>query len=304
MSDERVPAGPEIRAQLGAAFRRFDVVDTPEGKRVSGSVFAGDALVGPPGRVHGGLHAVLRLIAPFEKLVGGSPRPLTVRLDLLRSMPLGEELPFEGRLSEQDGRPRLETRFRDTDRLLGDATLLAPDAPRPELSALREAYKRDLETPPIATIRVRGSVDTRIGERLVVVEVNERFDAVPDHDLARYRAPGGQLDTVFAAVGLDLLGATVGGFEWRNHLYTSRLTIDLFETPERAEGCLLIGDRTAMTPRADSVLPGLELGGVLRKETDIPVYLVDAAVERVYASGVVTVYPSTLVVKPPPGAPS
>jgi hypothetical protein len=279
-----------IRAELASAFERFEeTARTEDEVRFEGRLRAGPALLGPPGRVHGGLHPVLRLLAPLERLTGraGTSRgPIALECALYRALPLEAPVPFEGTLERRGDGFRLFTRFAETERLDGWARSVDPAEAAIDPAPWREALAEDLAAPEEQTFMARGTVPMRIGTRLVSMTMDEAFFAPPDQELRRYRREDGALDAPFITVALDMLGACAAGFAWRTHLFTTRLDLVLVREPPRsAEPLLVLGDRRSIGPRAGSTLPAVEVNGVSRGESEVPVILASAGVWRSSPTG-------------------
>jgi hypothetical protein len=293
---DAAPAVAAIRADLASAYVRFEeTARVDAGVHFEGSLFAGPALVGPPGRVHGGLHPILRLLEPLERLTGrrGSGEgPIALDLLLRRALPLETPIPFEGRLELDEGF-RLFTRFDGTERLDATARSVEPEKATIDAEPWRAALCEHLAQSDVTTFLARGTVPVHFGRRLASMKLDEAFFAPPDQELARYRRVDGTLDDAFMTVALDFIGACAAGFTWRSPLFTSRLELILVREPPKDAGPLYaLADLERMGPRADSTLPGAEINGVLRAETDVPVLLATEGLEQVFAHGVVAVYPA------------
>jgi hypothetical protein len=293
-----VPPAHAVRAELAEAIDRFEEsARTETTVRFTGELFAGPALVGPPGRVHGGLHPVLRLAAPLERLTGralSSHGPVVLECALYRAIPLETKLAFEGELEHTSSGFRLFTRVGGTERLDAWARSLAPEEAAIDLEPWREAMREDLTTAEMKTFLVRGSVPLRVGRRLVSMHVDDAFFALENQEIARYRREDGTFDTAFVTMALDVVGACTAGFAWNMHLFTTRLEVVLVREPSLDAGPLVVlGDLRGLRPRTGSTLPTVTIDGVERAETELPVVLARADLEEVFAHGVVTIYPAT-----------
>lgn len=247
-------------------------------------------LVGPPGRLHGGLHPMVRLFAPLTALGVSESLPLHVELSLRAALPLGIETPFTGtRTRTEDASGfRVETHFGDEGRLDAEANTSLREA---GLEVFVEEHRACLEAPEIKRILARGSVPLRIGTKTVSAVMDAAFFATPS-EVSAYRAHDGTFDEAFAGVALDLLGAVAVAVVHKTHVFTTHLSLD-FHVRKVPAGTPLVALSSIVrsAPDATSSVKPVEVNGVLVPPTRVPVLLADAALTTPFVSGTVTVVP-------------
>ena len=253
-----------------------------------GSVNPLPELVGPPGRLHGGLHPMVRLFAPLTALGVSESRPLHVALSLRAAIPLGVETPFTGTLDEDASGLRVRTHFGHEGRLDAEASTSLRDA---ALGLFAEEYRACLEGPEVKRILARGSVPLRIGTKTVSAVMDAAFFATPS-EVSAYRAPNGTFDEAFAGVALDLLGAVAVAVVHKTHVFTTHLSLD-FHVRKVPAGTSLVALSSIVraAPDTTSSVKPVEVNGVLVPPTCVPVLLADASLSTPFVSGTVTVVP-------------
>ncbi len=193
---------------------------TSEGDTISfeGIGRYGARCVGPPGRLHGGLHPIARLFVPAEQLLGrralGS---VDGTLTLRRGIALDEPVGFTGTLRSGDDFV-LETRFDDTPRL--DGSLRArPDArllPAEEVARLRALADRSEAR---RVIPVRG-IEFHQAEDVIHCELGPGHTHEDDRDVFRYLEADGSAGAAYLLVALDAVGAISRGMAWDTPVFT------------------------------------------------------------------------------------
>lgn len=285
-----------VRADYARCLTHLEVTSDASGRRTfRGTIHAAPTLVGPPGRLHGGMHPAVRLLAPLERLEGRAlldGAPLALALRMRKAILLDTTVPFEGSIeTSADGRKLLRTRFDGDDRL--DGTLVTP-APGDSASALARfaaLYDEDLRGPELERTRGHGSLDTRVGERLVSARLDAAFWSESGVDYGRYLGPRRTIDPVFTSVVLDVIGAYTLGVEVRTRLYTTRFEFVVHGTAKADDGVfLLLGDR-ATEDVADSTIAKVDVGGKLVGERQVSVILADERFERALGYGRVALVP-------------
>lgn len=264
-----------LRRDLQQAIQ--EIALAPDGS-FTGVARFGPALVGPPGRLHGGLHAYARLVSVWQALQGELPGPVRLKLDILHPLRLDERCAFTGRM---DGN-RLETNF------LGHPGLSASAVPASaEPPGLRARFAALLEQDePRSTLMAAGTVHTHIGSHLVKMQASSPAVLDDGDAVARFLPPGEPADTVWICGALDLLGAVVQGFGWRSHVFTVRM--DLTVRSAVVSGpVVLLGDRETREDVAVSLPP---LAG--RGPRTVSVLLADPELQDIHAWGEITLYPA------------
>jgi len=278
------PVDPaDLRRDLSGALHTFSA--EADGT-LSGVCAFGQTLVGPPGRLHGGLHAYARLLPVLDALPQPPQAPpVRLRLSLLKALPLDQDCAFTGRYRAGDDW-RLETRFLDTDRL---SAVAEPAGPVPEgllerFAALRGDDEHQFE------ILTAGTVPMQVGSRLVSVGAAYPAGLDTGSAMNRFLAPGGAGDAPWVCCVLDLLAAVVQGVAWRSHVLTVKIDITL--ATAAVEGpVLLLGDRRSRPDGTVSLRP-LVVDGEARGPMVVSVLLTEPGLQRAYAWGEITLHPA------------
>lgn len=275
------------RSALERAITSFTVTSEDA---FEGEVLPDALLVGPPGRLHGGLHPAVRVFAPLERLGVSKTKPLHVSLSLRAAIPLGTATPFTGTLARRDDAFLFRSSFGTAGRLTAEARSELVDA-EGGLAAFREEHRACLDVPERKTILARGSVPMRIGEKTVQVVMDEAFFEKPS-EVSAYRARDGAFDEASAGVVLDLLGAVAVAAVQKTSLFTTHLALD-FHVRAIPRGTALLGlSSIARTePDLTSGVKPVDVRGTLVPPTRVRVLLADAALETAFVSGIVTVVP-------------
>lgn len=264
-----------LRSDLQQAIQ--EIVPAPDGAFTGAACF-GPALVGPPGRLHGGLHAYARLVSVWQALRGSLPGPVRLQLDILHPLRLGERCPFTGRL---DG-DRLETRFLAHP---GLGAVLTPGVSVPPARLARFAALLEADRPQ-STLMAAGTVETHIGSHLVRMQAGSPAGLDGGDAVARFLPLDGPADMVWSCGTLDLLAAVVQGFGWRSHVFTVRMDLTVLSA-EVSGPVVLLGDRETRIDAAVSLPP---LAG--RPARAVSVLMADPGLRSVHAWGEVTLYPA------------
>jgi hypothetical protein len=110
MSARTVPTREALRSALDVCIGHGAPLAANEQGAFRGDAFFGEALAGPPGRLHGGLHAYARVLSILRALRGPSALtqafPLELDMRLERALPLETALTFEGTYTESAGELR------------------------------------------------------------------------------------------------------------------------------------------------------------------------------------------------------
>lgn len=275
-----------FRDALERTFSRF--------QRTSETTFDGEVhptapLVGPPGRLHGGLHPMVRLVEP--SILAGLPRETPLRLDLgLRAgIPLDATTAFDGELTRSGDDFDLVTRFGGDDRLVARASSRLGGF---DLAEAHDEYRACTREPEVRNILARGTIPTRVGRKTVSLSMDSSFFAVPDNAMDGYRMRDGGFDEAFAGVALDLIGAVAVAIVHRTHLFTTHLEFDVHRrTIPRETTLVATASIVRAHPDPNSSVKPVEVRGELVPPTRVPVLLTDADFDELFVTGFVTVVP-------------
>lgn len=284
-----------IHDALSRLIIDFDEAHRPDGEvHAHGVMRLGAALEGPPGRLHGGHHAVVRTLPIVERVTAHEHArtfPCSVDVSLLRSLELEEAIPFEASYRADGDSWQLSTRFQGTDRLVAHAHSI-PDAPlmdAAELAHWRALY--DESSPSEDSFQMFG-VTLYVAPKLVWLESHDPLRTAPESQHAALVEPGGTLGPAFVSTQLDAVGATARGSIMRHPHFTKHIEIQFATGHIPAETHLIcLADRTRLEDDASSQTPPVEIKGQVYGTAHVPVALVDAAFEQVYATGRVTMHP-------------
>lgn len=223
--------------------------------RVEGRMRFGADLEGPPGRVHGGLHPLVRTLPILARLLGSSAAPTRIHLDaaLGKPLPLEEDVPFDGTF--EAGPPfRLVTRFRDDARLVAEARPLADgDIPTGDELARVADVLHAAASEPFESMRVIG-VPYRIAQSAVTLDLRDRSAIETTSHLARCLGEGAPGLVAFATQ-LDALGASGRGVAMRHPHFTKHISL-AFDLDGLAgtTPLVLLADRTTVEEVAGAVV--------------------------------------------------
>ncbi len=284
-----------IQEALSRLIIEFDEADQATGEvQAHGLMRFGAALEGPPGRLHGGHHAFVRTLPIVERVTAHEHArtfPCAVDVTLQRALALEEAIPFEASYSSDPEGWRLMTRFQGSDRLIAEARSI-PDAPLmddAELQHWRGLYE---EASPSDDKFEMFGITIYLSPKLVWLESRDPLRTCPGSQHAGLVEPGGTLGPAFVSTQLDTVGATARGSLMRHPHFTKHIEINFATGHIPAETHLLcMADRTRIQEDASSESTPVEIDGQRYGTAQVPVALVDAAFERVFATGRVTVHP-------------
>jgi ketopantoate reductase len=138
-----------IRSEIARSIESFELEEDGPGElTVRGVSRFGPSLVGPPGRLHGGLHAYARLFRILEEIPahdGARTFPCRATLRLGKPIMLGEPVAFEGRYRHDADGYTLEIRHDETERLSGTVRSVAAEGD--PLARFRDPYARARRSP-------------------------------------------------------------------------------------------------------------------------------------------------------------
>jgi hypothetical protein len=260
---------------------------------VSGVMRFGAALEGPPGRLHGGLHAYVRTFPILGRLsahLGGRTYPCALDVHIRRPLVLETLIPFEASYRADERGWELTTRFDESDRLVATARSL-PEAgmlEASELARLKSLYATAVRD---ESFRLHG-VKVDLAPELVLVDSREPLHAEPASHFNAMTEPGGVIGPPLISTQLDAVGAIGQATRMRHPHFTTRIELVFADAlvPERTD-VIFLADRTTLEENLDSEMPKVEIRGERWGTARVRVALVDASFERAYATGLVTVHP-------------
>ncbi len=276
------------------------IIDFDEAHDASGEVRAhglmrfGAALEGPPGRLHGGHHAFVRTLPIVERVTAHEHArtfPCSIDVSLQQGLQLEESIPFEANYRADGESWQLSTRFQGTDRLVAQAHSI-PDEPLldpEELGRWRALYA---ETSREDDSFQMFGFTIHLSKNVVWLESRDPKKTVPDSQHAALVDASGMLGPAFVSTQLDTVGATARGALMRHPHFTKHIEIQFATGKIPAEMHLLcLADRTRIEEDPSSETAPVEIKGEVYGTARVPVVLVDASFEQVFATGRVTVHP-------------
>jgi hypothetical protein len=284
-----------IHDALSRLIIDFDEADHDGGGvRAHGIMRFGSALEGPPGRLHGGHHAFVRTLPIVERVTAHEHArtfPCSVDVSMQQGLKLEKDVPFEAIYKSDGDSWGLTTRFEGTDRLVAEAHSIA-DAPlldATELEHWRGLY--DSTSPDDDSFDMFGFT-IHLSKDLVWLESRDPRNTLPESQHAALVKPDGTLGPAFVTTQLDTVGATARGALMRHPHFTKRIEIRFATGQIPAETHLLcLADRTRVEEDASSETEPVEIKGRVFGTARVPVALVDASFEHVFATGTVTAHP-------------
>jgi hypothetical protein len=284
-----------IHDALSRLIIEFEEANHARGEvRAHGVMRLGAALEGPPGRLHGGHHAVVRTLAVVEKVTAHEHArtfPCSVDVTLQRSLRLEEAIPFEATYRSTGESWQLTTRFEGTDRLVAHAHSI-PDVPLMDAAELEQWRALYAEISPEDDTFDMFGFPVHLSPKLVWVESRDPLRTLPESQHAELVEPGGTLGPAFVSTQLDAVGAAARGTLMRHPHLTKHIEIQFATRSIPAETHLLcLADRSRLREDPTSETEPVEVHGKVYGTAHVPVALVDAAFEQVFATGTVTVHP-------------
>lgn len=292
-----VPATSPMSTLDSIAFSTLETLTQTErddGLDLAGTMRFPAALVGPPGRVHGGFHPLVRTLPILGRVRGESAPPSRVFIDatLQKALPLDESVAFTGRYVANGDSYELTTRFLDSDRLIAKAheprggELASVD----DLARFRELFERAHreETRPLRVI----GVSYRLSESAVILDLREPNAVADDSHLRKCIDADGAIGLSALATQLDAVGATAQGARMRHPHFTKHLSL-AFDTTDLESGTplVMIGDRTTLYDDVESDTPKVDIGGNLYGTVRAEVIACDASFTRCFGHGYVWSHP-------------
>ena len=262
--------------------------------RARGHMRLDKVLEGPPNRLHGGHHAVVRTLPILARISEHDARrsfPCGVDVTIERALPLDELVGFEATYEASDDGWRLTTCLLETQRLVAHARSISTDPllSTAELSRLRGLYERS--SPTDNRFKIFG-VTVHLADAIVWMHCHDPKRTLPDSQHAALVERSGQLGPSFAATQLDLVAATARGSIMRHPHFTKRIELQFAsDRIPAAQHLLCIGDRTTIEEDAASSSSPVEIDGVMYGTARIFAALVDESFEHTYATCHVTAHP-------------
>ena len=284
-----------IHEALNRLILSFDEAHDPQGDvHARGTMRLGAALEGPPGRLHGGHHAFVRTLPIVERITAhehAQTFPCEVDVTLKQGLDLERDIPFEAWYRAEGDQWTLETRFEGSDRLVAHARSIPG---QPLLSDAELRYWRGLyhEAQPGEDSFEMFGFTMHLAKKLVWLESKDPARTLPGSQHAALVEAGGVLGPAFVTTQIDAVGATARGSLMRHPHFTTHIAIRFSVRDIPAETHLLcLADRTRIEEDSSSTIKPVEIDGELYGTASAPVVLVDAAFERAFATGRVTVHP-------------
>lgn len=284
-----------MQEALSRLIVEFEEADQPDGEiRAHGLMSFGTALEGPPGRLHGGHHAFVRTFPILERVTAHEHArsfPCSVDVTMQKGLRLEEAVPFEATYRSKGGSWRLTTRFQGTDRLVAHVHSISdvPLMDAAELERWRDLYAE--ASPTDDTFEMFG-VTLHLAPKLVWIESRDPLRTLPESQHAALVEPEGTLGPAFVSTQLDTVGSVARAALMRHSHFTKHIEIRFATGSIPAETHLLcLADRTMIEEDESSETASVEVRGQLYGTVHVPVTLVDAAFEHVFATGRVTVHP-------------
>ena len=284
-----------IHDALSRLIIDFDEADHDGGEvRAHGVMRFGAALEGPPGRLHGGHHAFVRTLPIVERVTAHEHArtfPCSVDVSMQQGLRLEEAIPFEATYRSKGKSWQLTTRFEGTDRLVARAHSIA-DVPLMDAAELERWRALYAETSPDDDSFDMFGFTIHLSKNVVWLESRDPLHTLPGSQHAKLVEPGGTLGPAFVSTQLDTVGATARGALMRHPHFTKHIEIQFATGHIPAEAHLLcLADRTRVEEDVSSETAPVEIKGQVFGTARVPVALVDAAFERVFATGTVTAHP-------------
>lgn len=294
-----------ISSALDSVVERVEVVFNGSGtQRVTGSMRFDPVLVGPPGRLHGGLHAFTRTLALLDWLeIQGVEQLLPIRLDLglYRKLPLDESVAFSATYTKLGDEYSFSSDFAERGKL--HAVAGRGSSADSRLGWFADAYRRTRGETPVQTIPAQRDIPMHFFEDVVVVSLDRAMRDGGSPSFARYVRPDGSLDAMSMCIALDLLGAVTMGFAWKSWSFTARidLTFESLVVPAGVDVIMMADRRTEPDPEA-LVRPAPIGNGTEVGATKVRVLLAEPSFDRAIAHGTITLVPTPGMPVPPPAS--
>lgn len=254
------------------------------------------ALMGPPGRLQGGLHCVARTFPILHRIETHKKKrmfPCAINVRLAKAIPLFQEVPFTATYSEGENGWWLTSRFLKTDRLDAAAWQL-PNRPllsETEIARWKAAHRQALEEKTRQEVRIMG---------LDYVGTSELFwgivPAGSPHDkkspVHRFLTREGKLSLAFLCYHLDIVGAIALAVQLQQPRFTTHVALTIAgDTIPTDETLLFIADRSSEEPDKHSKARPVTIRGEKYGTSILETLLVNESFTKVYGHGWVGSHP-------------
>lgn len=279
--------------------------DLAAGKPVSGEMlFDHVGLRGPPGRLHGGLHCLIRTITILRRIprdAGVELFPCAINVGLGAALPLGKSVPFEARFHKTRSGESGEgwwftSRFKETDRLQAAAwsitedEILAPEA----LARWKKRYERAHKSEQMKVLRTVGLPYYGTDDLCWCASNKPASEGGESYDvMRRFVAHEGFYGTSLICAYLDNAGAlTRAAYDTMTPHFTTRVSLKIAQPYiPLSERLLFLGDRAGRVPAKFSRARPITLAGREEGTETSEVLMVSDDFSKVYAHGWVDTHP-------------
>lgn len=259
--------------------------------------FAHPALMGPPGRLQGGLHCVARIfpiLRRIERHEHNRTFPCRIYVRLEKGLPLNEEVPFTASYHQTDrGHWWMTSRFSGTDKLdagawsVADTSLLHPE----KWESWRERFQKVSADPGRRIQKVMTTEYESSGD-LFWCRITPEQMQTPAAMLRVFETGDGQYSAAFICYYLDVIGALAKATEGFHPQFTTQVSLEIAqERIPATEPLIVIADKSTRQPARHSRAKPLEMGGELHGTTLIQTLLASGDFKRIYAHGWVAAHP-------------
>ncbi len=274
-------------------LRDLTVETDGETKRFRAEFFLDPRLVGPPGRLHGGFHPLVRTLPVLRELLPDADlERVSIDASLLKGLKLEEAFTLEGTLRGGADDFVLDTRVGEGDRLHARATPVTGGSLNEglDLASLKTRYEATLALglTPSAII----GAHYLIAPELVIFDFADASAENPDAHVSRCRDARGRRGIAALSTQLDAVGATARGALMRSPHFTTHFHVSFDIGAMTAdERPIVIADRAAVEELPDSGIPAVELKGTFYGSARAPAYAISRDFSRVWARAWVSVHP-------------
>jgi len=259
--------------------------------------FAHQALMGPPGRLQGGLHCVARIFPLLRRISvheHASTFPCRIYVRLEKGLPLHETVPYEANYFRSDGGVWwINSRFCGTDKLdagawsVGDNHLLDPT----HWTAWRDRFAVASKNPSRQMSQVMAT-EYEHADDLFWTITDPGKVRMPGSMLRLFEAGEGYFSVAFICFYLDIIGALSKALEGYRPQFTTQVALEISqEKVPVGEPLIVIADRSSRRPAEHSRARPVEVNGELQGTTIVQTLLASRDFSKVYAHGWVATHP-------------